>query len=162
MGGSGRAVLLFNAGQLDRRSGWAEWNLRAPGIVGLVRCLERHGRAAHGQAFDQQRRLAHARRYALPALAAHARPCIETGIVAHHRDLCKVFRRLADQRHALQRHRHQMLAGDLAALADGLGHLIGLAQADAYPALGSILLWRAVVRTEEGWLVARVRPLGAG
>jgi inner membrane protein len=30
--------------------------------------------------------------------------------------------------------------------------------ADAYPSLGSIFLWRAVVRTDRQWLVARARP----
>ena len=43
-------------------------------------------------------------------------------------------------------------AGRLAAPA-------AIIRAEAYPALGSILLWRAVVETDGGWVVAAVRPI---
>ena len=35
-----------------------------------------------------------------------------------------------------------------------------IVRADAYPTLASILLWRGVVETTDGWLAVRVRPLG--
>ena len=46
-------------------------------------------------------------------------------------------------------------------VARGLAKGETVVQADAYPALGSIFLWRTVVETESGWQVARVRPLAA-
>jgi len=33
-------------------------------------------------------------------------------------------------------------------------------RAEAYPALGSILLWRAVVETDGGWVAVGIRPIG--
>jgi inner membrane protein len=35
----------------------------------------------------------------------------------------------------------------------------GVIRADAYPAIGTIFLWRVVVETDSQWVVARVRPL---
>jgi len=46
-------------------------------------------------------------------------------------------------------------------VARGLAKGETVVQADAYPALGSIFLWRTVVETTDEWQVARVRPLAA-
>lgn len=35
-------------------------------------------------------------------------------------------------------------------------------RADAYPALGSIFVWRTVVETDGRWITARIRPLSRG
>jgi len=35
-------------------------------------------------------------------------------------------------------------------------------RADAYPALGSIFVWRTVVETDGRWITARIRPLARG
>ena len=44
---------------------------------------------------------------------------------------------------------------DARPLADGAR----IVRADAYPALGTILVWRTVLETDKEWIVARIRPL---
>jgi inner membrane protein len=54
-----------------------------------------------------------------------------------------------------------MHAGAIAA-ARPLAGAARVVRADAYPALGTILLWRTVLETERAWIVARVRPISTG